>query len=456
MYLERGPDAVNDDTARLSIVWHVLRQRWQLLFVIAALGGLVGYGASLVFSPGYETSSSVVLQGPRDPAELLTEAQVAQSSVVLDRAAGALKWGVSGADLVSQVTAGVADGNIIEITAMADTPERAQQLADRVAQEYVTFSTQLLSTSADASAQVSQEQQQSLRQQIIETNQKISDLHNSAGQGQTIDSVGVRTELEQLRTALSQAVAKLDEMVTASGQAKMVVMGPAERPLGPAAPSMTHFVGGGAVLFFLIGLFGHLFAARADKRLRDEQSIVSALGTRVLGGVDVPASGPAAPVSGFTARLRVFFLGDRPWHVTALPPAVDETGSAIRYRRVLSRLRERLPSGPGQVLVVVAADDPSARTAASRLGEFAEEERLKLAVCEVDAALPTVPDEAVPGVLAVVTAGTRTGWELVGIAEACADAGHEVLGVVVTHETRPAEKQTLSAPEPEPAMAGAE
>ena len=83
---------MNDDSARLTVVWQVLRQRWRLLVVIGAVGALVGAGASLVFSPGYETSTSVLLQGPRDPDELLTEAQVAKSSVVLDRAAGALKW----------------------------------------------------------------------------------------------------------------------------------------------------------------------------------------------------------------------------------------------------------------------------------------------------------------------------------------------------------------------------
>lgn len=421
--------------------------------MIAVLGALVGVGASIVFSPGFETSTSVLLQGPRDPDELLTEAQVAESSVVLDRAAGALKWGVSGADLVPQVSAAVADGNIIEITAMGTTPERAQQLADRVAQEYVTFSTQLQATTTDASAQVSQEQQQTLRQQIIKTNQMISDLHNAAGQGQTIDSVGVRTELEQLRTSLSQATAKLDELDTAGGQAKMVVMGPAERPAGPAAPTMTHFVAGGAVLFFLVGLFGHLFVARADKRLRDEAGIVAALGASVLGGVEVPDSSSPAAVAGFTGRVRVFFMGRRPWHVAALPPALDEAGLEIRYRRVLSRLREHLPPGPGRVLVVVAQDDPSAKVAAERLATYAEEERLDLGVWEVDPARPTVPDELVPGVMAVVTEGTRTGWELVGVAEACTDAGHEVLGVVVAHRTRPADAEEET--EPEPALVGA-
>lgn len=447
-----------EDTARLSLIWQVLRQRWRLLSVIAVLGALVGAGASLVFSPGYETSASVLLQGSRDPDELLTEAQVAQSSVVLDRAAAALDRGRSGAELADEVTAAVAEGNIIEITATGDTPEAAQRLADRVAQEYVTFSTQLQANTADASAQVSQEQQQALRQQIIETNQKISDLHNSAGEGQTIDSVGVRTELESLRSALAQAVSKLDELDTASGQAKMVVMGPAERPAGPAAPTLAHFAAGGAVLGFLLGLFGHLFAARADRRLRDEARITAALGAAALGGIDVPVEEePTAPAPAtLVQKARAFVLDDdpaRPWHLPELPVTPDEAGLDIRYRRVLSRLRERLPAGPGRVLVVVATDDPAAHRATARLGEVADESRLRLRVFEVDAARPTVPDDAVPGVLVVVTAGTRTGWELVGITEACADAGHDILGVVVTHRTRPHGEQ---AAEPrEPVVAGA-
>ncbi|OLF15726.1 YveK family protein [Actinophytocola xanthii] len=434
---------MTEDTVRLSVVGQVLKRRWRLLIVFAVLGAVAGAGASLVFSPGYETSANVLLQGPRDADELLTEAQVAQSSVVLDRTAAGLRWGVPGKDLADDVSAQVAEGNIIEVTGRADSPERAQQLADRVAQEYVTYSTQLLSDTADSAAQVSQEQQQNLRQQILDTNQRISDLHASAGEGNTIDSVGVRTELESLRTALSQAMTKLDELDAASTQAKMVVMGPAERPAGPAAPTMTHFAGGGAAAFLLIGLFGHLLAARSDRRLRGEAQIVSALGADVLGGVDVADEPGDTAGTGRRGLLRRFFLGERDWHLPALPPPADEEGLEIRYRRVVSRLRESTPSGPSgllpRVLVVVPDDDPAARRAAQRLARTAAAgpARATLRVAEVSAARPIVPDANVAGALVVVTAGTRTGWELVGIHEACTDAGHDVLGVVVTHRTRP-------------------
>jgi hypothetical protein len=48
-----------------------------------------------------------------------------------------------------------------------------------------------------------------------------------------------------------------------------------------------------------------------------------------------------------------------------------------------------------------------------------------------------VPDrDTESGVLVVLGAGSRTAEELTGIAEACADGGHEVVGVVVADAVR--------------------
>lgn len=52
-----------------------------------------------------------------------------------------------------------------------------------------------------------------------------------------------------------------------------------------------------------------------------------------------------------------------------------------------------------------------------------------------------MPDrEEESGVLVVLSAGTRTAAELAGFAEACADAGHDVVGIVLADavRTRPA------------------
>jgi hypothetical protein len=132
-----------------------------------------GAGASFLLSPGYQTTSNVLLQGLRQADELLTEAQVATSSVVLDRAANGLSWQTTGAALQDKVSASVANGNVVTITASADTAEHAQQLADKVAAEFVRYSSQLLSSTPDAAAQVQQEQREALRQQVALTNQRI-------------------------------------------------------------------------------------------------------------------------------------------------------------------------------------------------------------------------------------------------------------------------------------------
>src|SRR5262249_17159164 len=239
--------ALNEETVRLSTIGQIVRRRWRLLVVGAAVGALLGAGASVVLSPGYNTSSSVALQGPREKDELATEAQVAMSSIVLDRTAAALQWGVSGADLRGSVSAGVLDGNVIEIRGTAKSPERAQQLTDRVTEEYMTFSAQLTNATTDASAQVRQEQREKLRQQLAQTDDRISQLIGSAPPG-TTSGDDLRNELEQLRSGLDQAMKKLEDVEATSSQAKMFILGRAELPSKPASPTMVQLIGGGAGL----------------------------------------------------------------------------------------------------------------------------------------------------------------------------------------------------------------
>lgn len=422
---------------RLSAVGRLVRHRWRLLAVLAVLGGLVGAGASQILSPGYSTTANVLLQGSRDTSELATETQIATSSVVLDRSAQTLNWGVSGETLRKSVSALTSDGNVVQITATAGTAQRAKQLADQVAKDYVAYSAQLVGSALDATSQIKQEQTDSLRKQVQDTSDRITDLSRGVD-GLTVENVQVRTDLENLRNALTEAMAKLDELDGSGGQAKIVVMGSAELPSAPASPTMTELIGGGAILFVLLGMIGHLIAARTDRRLRDEQEMAAALGAPVLGNVDVPADSvaadqPAGKVRWWSKVLRT----DRPWNVPELVPSAESSARDIRYRRVLSRLGD----GSGlyrRVLVLAPTDDPTARAAVSHLIEAAAGGPTELKVVVTDPARPIVPDERVSGVLVVLSTGTRTGWELVGIATACADAHLQVIGGVVVQQARPA------------------
>jgi capsular polysaccharide biosynthesis protein len=495
---------VNDETVRLSMVGQVFRRRWRLLIVFAIVGAIAGAGASLLLSPGYEASANVVLQGTRAADELETETQVATSSVVLGRTADALHWGISGADLEKSVTAAVADGNVIAVTADADSPDRAQQLADRVAQEYVAFSTELAADTADASATLRQEQQDALRDQIKQTNALITQLHNAAG-GRSVESVQARTQLEAVRSALNESMTALTESESSSSLTKLVVMGPAERPTDKAAPTLLQLALGGALLAVLVGVFAHLMAARRDRRLHTDADIGSALGTTVLGSVTVPHE-DNAETSGSGPRrralLRWLLQQDKPWLVEQLSVAESDRDHAVRYRRAVSRLRDGSGSETTRTstLVLVADDDPDALAGVAQLAvsaaaggdptevvtdipAFADvverlgtpgprpvirasadprpaTRRTVLQLAELSAAMPTVPDASdTTGVVLVTTAGTRTQWELFGLTQACVDAGRRLLGAVIVHRSRPAaDKTTESGPPSVPvthnAMAG--
>ncbi|WP_033318803.1 Wzz/FepE/Etk N-terminal domain-containing protein [Streptomyces yerevanensis] len=421
---------MNDDTIRLAAIGRILRRRWRLLAVLAVVGALVGYGASVVFPPRYAASASVLLPGQWEERELLTQVDIATSSTVVDRVAAALDWsGVSGTELRDRVSAKAADGNIIKISGTADTPERAQQLSDQVAKELVGFAARIAGGSTDSEAATVPE---ALRQKVEETNRRITDLAEAADPGQSVESVQARTTLEKLRTSLEEAMKKLDEANPATNQAGMVVMGPAARPTGEAPPTRMQLIVAGALLFFLVAVIGHLAAARMNRRPRTEPEIAAALGSAVLGTVDVLGGrGAHRPEGGGPrARIRRFLGVDTRWDMPTPLRSGDEAGRRIRYRRVCARLRDQLPA-PRRLLVVVPDDDEIARRAADQLVAEAESDLL-LRVVEVSVDRPTVPDRGTEsGALVVLSPGNWTAEELAGIPEACADGGHEVVGIVV-------------------------
>ncbi|MBP0452220.1 polysaccharide biosynthesis protein [Kitasatospora sp. RG8] len=440
---------MSEDTIRLATIGRILRRRWRLLTVLAVLGALCGFGASALFPPQYTTSASVLLPGAWQDRELLTQAEIATSSVVLDRVAATLGWaGVGGSDLRGRVSATAADGNIIKISGTAETPERAQQLSDEAARQFVSFAVRIAGDGTDPGPA----QPEALRQLVAQASRRITDLADAAAPGQTVDAVQTRTELVKMRTALQDAMKKLDQADPATNKAgSMVVMGSAARPTGEAAPTRAQLVAGGALVFLLVGVVGHLGAARASRRLRTEPEIAAALRSVFLGAVDVCGErSPKRPEDrGPKALVRRLLGLDVRWDVPAPHASGDEADRQARYRRVCARLRDRLPT-PRRLLVVVPGGDRLAHRAAGQLvAEAGGEPALR--VVEVSVDRPLVPDrEDESGALVVLGAGSRTAAELAGIAEACAEAGHEVVGVVVAGLVR-ARPNRSAAPRPDAA-----
>ncbi|MER7949427.1 Wzz/FepE/Etk N-terminal domain-containing protein [Streptomyces sp. NPDC096079] len=426
---------MSDDTIRLVTIGRIVRRRRRLLTLLVVVGALVGYGTSLLLPPRYTTSASVLLPGAWEERELLTQAQIATSSVVVDRTAASLGWaGVGGGELKDRVTAEIADGNIIRISGTADTPERAQKLADQTARQFVTFAAEIL---GDTGASAAAAQDDALRKLVEQTSRRIDELADGAGSGNTVESVQTRTELAKLRTSLQESMDKLEKADPSTDKAKLVVMGPAARPTGEAPPTRTQLVVAGALLFFLVAVVAHLASARVSRRLRTETEIAEALGSALLGTVDVPADKSAHRPGGRGpgGLLRRLVGVDIRWDVPTPRTAGDEASRGIRYRRVYARLRDLVPA-PLPVLVVVPDGDRIAERAAAQLvaeaGGASSGADPRLRTVGVSVSQPMVQDrEDESGALIVLSAGCWTAGELAGIAEACADARHEVVGIVV-------------------------
>lgn len=490
-----------DDVLRLSFIGGIARRNWRLLAALAVLGGLLGFGASPLLSPGYVAVSKVLLQDVADEEELLTEVQIAMSQVVLDRTADGLGW-VSGADLRGAVTAEVLEGNVIRVTGTADTQERAVQLTDRATAEYVAFSDRLLNDAASAGSAVLQDRRDSVVDRIRTIRERIDELQGSPLVGATtVEGALARSELDQLNGSLNDANAELDDIdgreaenvaENQAGRAAIGVLEPAV-PGGAASPTMVQLIAAGALLLPLLGLFALIAVSRTDRRLRDADEIGAALGAPVLARVGVrtgpDAERPAvrrAPL----ARLKDLLRDDAAW--VPGPTGTDPTAESLRYRRALTRLR-RGPDESTRLLLLVPADDAPAHRAVAALAtaaagggdpvtvvtddpDLAAATRaaasrtpgadtvvvrdtvqadapgvgVELAVADVDLARPTVLESVrVRGAVVVVSVGTRTAWELVGLTEACADAGLGVLGVVVV-SPRPPAREEADGPDERP------
>ncbi len=448
--------------ARLSVIGQLVRRRWRLLAALTGLGALVGLGLSLLFSPGYEATSRVLLQGSRDKQEVLSEAQVAMSLVVLDRTAAGLGWGVGAADLQRSVTAAVVDGNVLEISGTAGSPDKAQQLVGRATQEYVTFSTQIADNGAAAAAALLQ-RRAAAQQKVDETTAQINQLQGSPVLGAASpEGVQARAELDRLRNALAEAAAELDNVKNGGqqsdsaarlGPSGITVIGPAV-VRGAASPTLPQLVAGAAVAFALLGVFGLLLAARSDRRLRDTGAIAAALGAPVLATVDIAvpsgaeSNGRSGEGSGRRVRwdrLRDLLREEAAWTPQPVVPD-DRMGCDALLRRLLARL----PEAAAGLIVLVPDDDPAARHAAERLTTVAGGTPI-LVVTVVDVARrPTFPDcGAACAVLVAMAVGTRTAWELVGLAGACLDMGYPLLGALVVRPYRAAPGQPESLAHPD-------
>jgi len=496
---------MEEQVLRLSTIGQILRRRWRLLLALAALGAVAGLATSLVVEPTYRSGTTLLLQGSPNEDEVLTQAQVAMSSVVVDRAVTELGWDVDLAEVRDSVSAEVVAGSVIRIAAAAPVAEQARLLADKVTEEYIGFSTELAIKAETTTREVLQRRQVTVQQRIDESSRRIGELQGSFSQLDPRNPGGVQTreELQQARDRRDDAIDELAVIergiAAAEAEASVAldnirVIEAAAPPEGADPPAVPHFIAGGAGVFALLGMLAVIAVHYGDRRLRRKDDVAAATGAPVLG---VVAAGPAVPTTGndgpsgehrdgwdgWKAWIAELLREDAPSTVPDDDPALEQ----LRYGRVLDqvlagslaarvlvvlldgdvpaaaavarlagtaaaagRTASILPDGSGLSATVQAAvsGEPTTRGAVTVLTDSSPSrpDGVVFPLVVVSASRPTVPPQPdVSATLLVITSGTATGAELLGVAQACQDAGHPLSGVLLvrtgaaTDESEPPE-----------------
>jgi capsular polysaccharide biosynthesis protein len=467
---------MNETFINLALIWRLVRSRWVVLLFLAIVGAGLGAALSPVLSPGYVSTAKVLLQGDRSSSDAAGETQIATSLILLDHVADKLPGGLTGRQLADRVSAELADGNVLVINGAGPTPPEAQQLTDTLTNEYIGFAAQIIADATNAMASNTKQARTVIQQKIDDANKQITAIQASpVVTAPGPDGDRARSDLEEQQRIVGDATKDLEKLDSASeiaalnatlrgANARVIQL--ASLPLAVAPPSPLQLVLVGMAALVVLGVLGHLVAMRNDKRLRRAQDMADAVGAPMLG---ILGASPT-PVRVRPSLVRRILSDDRRW--VSPGHTVLDNGRArdVRYLRLLHRLAP--DDRPAQILAVVPDGDDLALNALVDLGVVAAEggatvalvtdteaviaratnaaegrgvesrftagsdagtpaASLTILLAQVAASQPTVAEtEAADAALLLVEVGTRTGWELAGIAGACVDAGQPLLGLV--------------------------
>lgn len=464
---EHGRPAIGD-VATVSALSRIVRKRRRQLIALALLGMFLGTCAA-VLDPGHTAASRVLLQGPRAKPDVLTEAELVTSQVVLDRAAQALDWGSSGLQLRSSVSAEPLSGNVLEIRCTGRNAAKAQQLTDQVAQQYLRFSTGLVSETLRVAEEGRQQRVTDLRERVSEAQTRLAQLNAAGSNGAEADllQASIRSANAEISDIDSMGQASALEITLSRHSIKLIE--PAVVMSGTIPVLAIGYVLGGTALFLLGGLLIHLVIASRDHRLFRPDDIAAALGVPVLSEVPGLTSRDG---EGRFRRGRAQRRAYEKVHWDTPRICVDSASLSPRYRRLFARLRAVSDSGR-MPMVIVFDDDAASSDAVTRLAIAAghagqahlmcDDQDLRqrieaaaqdaagsrltvqgsdqpisadcqyaLRIARINSANPTVPDcTGSTHLVVAVGSGTRTPGELLALSNACEDAGRQDFNLIV-------------------------
>ncbi len=377
-------------TVTLREVLSVLRRRLVTVVIVALAGGLLAGAAALAAPAVYSATAVVTLVSisdnplaagtPRAP-NTATEAQVARSTAVIERAAGTLDDSIDAAALAESVSvSSPQDSQALAITVAMPDGAQAAAAANAVAQQYLDYRSELVRTQLEETATT-------LDAQIADFARRQARALDAARTGPEPERAAASAEADGLTSALESRRAVRAQIDTAPNTAGYLV-GQAVEPTSPSGPGALLLIAAGLAVGLVTGTVTALLRDRLDQRLADAGQVRSRAGAEVVAELPIDDEGPDGErraQEGYR-RLAALLAAD----LRRRPPGpllitgsggLTDTECAVRVACAMARHL------PGLTLLCSEETRPTATAAVDRftvggprprVGGFGTEERLSV------------------------------------------------------------------------------
>ena len=359
------------DLAHLLVV---LRRRRGWIAATTLVAMALAIALSLIATPQYSSRAEVLIEpevGVTENPEMLgrvffleqelqTQLQLMRSEALAQRVAETLSMGSESAVLSSISVSLVPDTRVIQVTAYDADPERAAQLAQTVAEQYLEFRREdALQRLVEATSTIRQ-QLEAGQQELDRLDQQLEEAETSAERSVIAqDRQNTADEVAELRSQLSRLQAS-DPVARGGGR----IIQAAEVPSSPSSPKPLRNTFVAMVLGLGLGLVLAIAAETIDRTVRTVDEAAGLTSRPVLGRIPLASEEqggnlpmlrhPTGPVAESFRDLRtnLRFVGD------AEPPRSVVVTSSIQGegKSVTSTNLALAAVATGQRVVLVDAD----------------------------------------------------------------------------------------------------
>lgn len=312
----------------LGFLWAALGRTVRLWCTLAVLGLIIGGAYYVARPPVYKATTSVLLtddasQNAADEGQ--TDLALAQSLPVATAVVRQLGLPQTPESFIGSYTVAAASTQVLTITASGATSDKAVQIAQAIAHQFLAFRASYQRTQYNLL-------ETQLDQQLAAAQQQVSAASTEAEKA--VATSNLQAVQAEVTPTLSTAKTNMEDMIKGS-----VVLNAAEPVTASRKKGIVEYAGGGLLIGLALGIGIVVIAATTSDKLRRRDDIAYAIG---------------APVRLSVGRLRVGRI-----------PTLSRRSAVTRRRdinRMVDHLRQVIPSD-GQApasLAVVPVDDIAA------------------------------------------------------------------------------------------------